>query len=81
MKSIYDEMIEKTKEKIQHSFLQLLTEKHFMKVSVRDITAIAAINRGTFYLHFQDKYDLLSQMEENLLNGLNNFSLNTLVRK
>lgn len=70
MKSIYDEMIEKTKEKIQNSFLQLLTEKHFMKVSVRDITTIAAINRGTFYLHYQDKYDLLSQMEESLLSGL-----------
>ncbi|AZV41684.1 hypothetical protein BAOM_1073 [Peribacillus asahii] len=70
MKSIYDEMIEKTKEKIQKSFLQLLKEKHFMKVSVRDITTAAAINRGTFYLHYQDKYDLLNQMEENLLGGL-----------
>ena len=70
MKSIYDEMIEKTKEKIQKSFLQLLKEKHFMKISVRDITTVAAINRGTFYLHYQDKYDLLHQMEENLLRGL-----------
>lgn len=70
MKSIYDEMIEKTKEKIQKSFLQLLKEKHFMKVSVRDITTVAAINRGTFYLHYQDKYNLLSQMEESLLEGL-----------
>ena len=70
MKSIYDEMIEKTKEKIQKSFLQLLKEKHFMKISVRDITTVAAINRGTFYLHYQDKYDLLSQMEESLLEGL-----------
>ncbi|MBM4761404.1 TetR/AcrR family transcriptional regulator [Bacillus sp. B15-48] len=55
---------------IQKSFLQLLKEKPFMKVSVRDITTIAAINRGTFYLHYQDKYDLLHQMEENLLRGL-----------
>ena len=70
MKSIYDQMIEKTKEKIQKSFLQLLKEKHFMKISVRDITTVAAINRGTFYLHYQDKYDLLHQMEENLLRGL-----------
>ena len=41
-----------------------------MKVSVRDITTRAAINRGTFYLHYEDKYNLLPQMEENLLRGL-----------
>lgn len=70
MASIYGDMIEKTKEKIQKSFLQLLKEKNFMKVSVQDITTVANINRGTFYLHYQDKYDLLNQMEESLLNGL-----------
>ena len=70
MVSIYDEMIERTKEKIQNSFLQLLKEKPFMKVSVRDITTVAAINRGTFYLHYVDKYDLLNQIEKSLLRGL-----------
>jgi AcrR family transcriptional regulator len=70
MVSTYDEMIERTKEKIQNSFLQLLKEQPFMKVSVRDITAVAAINRGTFYLHYVDKYDLLDQIEGNLLRGL-----------
>lgn len=70
MASIYDEMNEKTKETIQQSFLVLLKEKTFMKVSVRDITTMAAINRGTFYLHYEDKYDLLHQIEENLLRGL-----------
>jgi AcrR family transcriptional regulator len=70
MVSTYDEMIERTKEKIQNSFLQLLKEKPFMKVSVRDITTVALINRGTFYLHYVDKYDLLDQIEGNLLGEL-----------
>ncbi|MEH6992785.1 TetR/AcrR family transcriptional regulator [Neobacillus drentensis] len=70
MASIYDEMSKKTKENIQTCFLQLLKEKDFMKVSVRDITTFANINRGTFYLHYQDKYDLINQMEESLLSGL-----------
>lgn len=70
MASIYDEMSKKTKENIQTSFLHLLKEKDFMKVSVRDITTAASINRGTFYLHYQDKYDLINQMEESLLSGL-----------
>lgn len=70
MKTVYEEMVERTKEKIQISFLKLLKEKHFMNISVRDITMAASINRGTFYLHYQDKYDLLDQMEDNLLRGL-----------
>ena len=70
MKSFYDEMVDKTQRKIQQSFLQLLREKHFRKVSVQDITTTASVNRGTFYLHYQDKYDLLNQIEENLLRGL-----------
>ncbi len=70
MVSIYDEMNEKTKGNIQKSFLQLLKEQPFMKVSVRDITTIAEINRGTFYLHYEDKFDLLHQIEDNLLEGL-----------
>ena len=70
MVSIYDEMNEKTKENIQKSFLRLLKEKPFMKISVRDITTTAEINRGTFYLHYEDKFDLLHQIEESLLKGL-----------
>jgi AcrR family transcriptional regulator len=63
-------MNEKTKEKIQTSFLDLLQETHFTNVSVRDITTEANINRGTFYRHYLDKYDLLAQIEGNLLEGL-----------
>ncbi|MBF6633531.1 MAG: TetR/AcrR family transcriptional regulator, partial [Planococcus sp. (in: Bacteria)] len=57
--AVYDDMNEKTKEKIQKSFLQLLQEKNFIKVSVQDIAKASGINRGTFYLHYLDKYDLL----------------------
>ena len=70
MVSIYDEMNEKTKGNIQKSFLQLLKEQPFMELSVRDITTIAEINRGTFYLHYEDKLDFLHQIEDNLLEGL-----------
>lgn len=70
MMAVYDDMNEKTKENIQKSFVQLLKEKSFIKVSVQDIAKVSGINRGTFYLHYFDKYDLLDQMEENLLSGL-----------
>ena len=63
-------MNEQTKEKIQSNFLQLLQKKHFMNITIRDLTTQAKINRGTFYLHYVDKYDLLAQMEDSLLDGL-----------
>lgn len=70
MAEVYDRMNEQTQEKIQTVFLQLLKEKNFTKISVQDITKAADINRGTFYLHYLDKYDLLDRMESLLLERL-----------
>lgn len=69
---IYDQMNEKTKEKIQSVFLHLLKERHFNKISVQHIAQAAGVNRGTFYLHYLDKFDLLDRMEASLLEGLEN---------
>lgn len=41
--------------------IELTTQKGFSKVTVRDITKYAGINRATFYRHYQDKFDLLDQ--------------------
>ncbi len=68
--STYEEMNERTQLLIQQSFLQLLKEKDFTKISVRDITQQATINRGTFYLHYVDKFDLLDRIEARLLQQL-----------
>lgn len=68
--TIYDQMNEQTKHLIEQSFLTLLTEKEFNKISIRDLTEAAMINRGTFYLHYINKYDLLEKIEQSLLDGL-----------
>jgi AcrR family transcriptional regulator len=60
----------KTKRAIREALLKLVKEKDFAKVSVRDLCAYAEINRGTFYLHYQDKYDLLERIEQELLHTL-----------
>lgn len=71
--SIYIEKNKKTKKLIQTSFLKLLTEKSFEKVTVGDITKASNINRGTFYLHYLDKFDLLDKMEEALFEEIGNY--------
>ncbi|MGM9927552.1 MAG: TetR/AcrR family transcriptional regulator [Bacillus sp. (in: firmicutes)] len=69
---IYEEKNRKTKQLIQNSFMQILEKKPFETITIGDITKTAQINRGTFYLHFQDKFDLLDQIEQQLFRDLGN---------
>ncbi|MBP1045929.1 TetR/AcrR family transcriptional regulator [Enterococcus sp. BWM-S5] len=55
---------------IKKAFTQLLVEKGIDSLTVSDITRTAGINRGTFYLHYLDKYDLLSSIEADILTHL-----------
>ncbi|WP_455675505.1 TetR/AcrR family transcriptional regulator C-terminal domain-containing protein [Pradoshia sp.] len=64
--SIYIEKNKKTKQLIQKSFIKILERKSFDSITIGEITKTAKINRGTFYLHFQDKFDLLDQIEQQL---------------
>ena len=57
-----DLRVKKTKKLIKDSFLELLEEKGYSKVSVTDITNKAMINRNTFYLHYVDKEDLIDKL-------------------
>ena len=69
---IYEEKNRKTKQLIQKSFVQILENKSFEAITIGDITKTAQINRGTFYLHFQDKFDLLDQIEQQLFRDIGN---------
>lgn len=48
-----------TKQSLIDSFLKLVQEKDFEKITVADLTNGAKVNRATFYAHFNDKYDFL----------------------
>ena len=59
-----------TQEIITTAFWQLLRQKPMEKITVKEICALAQINRGTFYRHFQDCYDLMEQLEAQALDKL-----------
>lgn len=44
---------------LQHTFMEVVHEKGLAATTVKEITERADLNRGTFYLHFEDKYALL----------------------
>lgn len=57
-----DPRIVRTRNLIIDAFLNLIKEKDFDTISVKDITEQATINRATFYRHFPDKYELLEKI-------------------
>jgi len=59
-----DRRIQKTRQSIMNTFIDLLAEKGFEKITISDIAERANINRGTVYLHYVDKFDLLDKCIE-----------------
>ncbi|MGE6599760.1 TetR/AcrR family transcriptional regulator [Bacillus proteolyticus] len=77
MESKIDLRVVKTQRAIKNTFIQLIEEVGFEKVNVRKLIERAEVNRSTFYLHYQDKYDLLNKIEDELLDGLRHIIMNT----
>jgi AcrR family transcriptional regulator len=65
-----DLRIIRTRESIREALIDLIEEKGFEAITVKDMTTRARINRGTFYAHYQDKYDLMTRCQEEFMNGL-----------
>lgn len=47
-----------TKRILAAQLMQLLEHKSFKKITVNDVCQSAMVSRSTFYLHFEDKYQL-----------------------
>ena len=56
-----------TREKVKRAFTELVSERGLDRLSMSDVARRAGINRGTLYLHFTDKYDMLAQLEDEAL--------------
>src|SRR5262249_52372875 len=56
-----DLRVRRTRWLLQKALIELTIEKGFADVTVQDISERAMVNRSTFYRHYQDKYDLMSQ--------------------
>lgn len=59
-----DRRVLKSQEAIKKAFFELMAEKDFKEITVHLISERANLNRGTFYLHYLDKFDLLDKCIE-----------------
>ena len=62
----------KTINLIKEVFLDLLKTKPLEKITVAEISRTAQINKGTFYLHYRDIYDLYDTLLRERLTEMTN---------
>ena len=65
-----DQRVKKTKRDLRNAIVELLNEKPFDKITVSEICEKSMVTRMTFYKHYQDKYDLLSDTIEGIKDAI-----------
>lgn len=61
-----DRRVQKTRRLLQDALIELVAEKGYESVSIREILDKANVGRSTFYAHFQDKDQLLHSILDRL---------------
>ena len=64
------QVTEQTRANLRQAFWELYAEKPVEKISVREITDRAGYNRATFYLYYHDVYELLAEIEDQVLGNI-----------
>lgn len=62
----------KTLTAIRNSFIQLRSQKPLEKITVKELTEAAVVSKATFYLHYQDVYDLSTAMQNEIIESVFN---------
>ena len=58
-----DRRIKKTKKALRKSLFKLLEEKNISQITVTELALAADINRSTFYIYYDDVYDMIHVVE------------------
>ena len=61
-----DKRVIRTKALLIRSLSALMKQKNIKDITIKELCEYADINRGTFYLHYKDIYDMLDSIEQEL---------------
>ncbi|MFY0517917.1 TetR/AcrR family transcriptional regulator [Lysinibacillus sp. UGB7] len=70
--NVNDLRVVKTKQALHNALLTLLGEKPLENISIAEICREAQVNRGTFYLHYDQKEKLFEEYFQEIMADLNN---------
>lgn len=68
-----------TKTLLKNSLTEMLQTQSIYQISIRELCKIAGINRSTFYKYYGSQFELLSEMEDDLLIDIENFLLSDMI--
>jgi AcrR family transcriptional regulator len=68
-----DRRVKYTKAMLKQALVELMKTQHISKISVKSLCEHADINRSTYYAHYADQYDLLRQVEQEVLDNLKQY--------
>lgn len=76
---------ERTKKNIKEAFLKLRKKKPIEKISIREISELAMINKSTFYRYYEDIYQLSDEIEnavlDKCLEGIDDFIITDTMKR
>jgi AcrR family transcriptional regulator len=65
-----DRRVKYTVAMLKEALVQSLLKEHISKISVKSLCDLADVNRSTFYAHFNDQYDLLHFIEQEVIDNV-----------
>lgn len=67
-----DKRVKKTKIVLLNSLTTLMKEKKVNKITVTELTNLADVNRSTFYLYYDDIFDMVDRVETEIITSFSN---------
>ena len=65
-----DRRVRRTKKLLTQALTELLQKKQVNEITVKELTDLADMNRGTFYMYYRDIFDMLEKIEDELFQNL-----------
>lgn len=64
-----DRRVKRTEKMLIEGLTKLMAEKSVNEISVRELADLVDINRGTFYLHYRDIFDMVEKIQQQLFDS------------
>jgi len=65
-----DRRVRRTKKLLTQALTELMQQKQVKEITVKELTDLADMNRGTFYLYYKDIFDMLEKIEDQMFEAL-----------
>ncbi len=66
-----DRRVRRTRKLLVQALTKLMRQKQIKEITVTELTDLADVNRGTFYLYYKDIFDMVEKTEDALFDALN----------